>query len=149
MRTFILVFMMLLLPVRGWSGDMMAIEMTGMASATQKVAAHDLNTGASALLAHRKQVFDQVLPMPDCHDPVAALTDMNKPASQAVGNTTDNETGSEHCGTCQSCQACHSVALSPTQPADVSSFTSPQLRPAPTAAFTSAAAALGQKPPIA
>ena len=55
MRTFILVFMMLLLPVRGWSGDMMAIEMTGMVSATQKIAAHDLNTGASALLAHQKQ----------------------------------------------------------------------------------------------
>jgi hypothetical protein len=75
--------------------------------------------------------------MPDCHEQLA-----QQPES-------DNAASNDHCGTCQACQACHTMALWPAS-VDVSTpFASPSLRPTSAAAFTSATAALGQKPPIA
>lgn len=131
MRHLVLALMIVLLPLRGWAGDAMATQMASAAIATESVAFPAHETAATATFDHQNQV------KPDCHEvnTQTAMTDM-----------TANQ---DHCGTCQSCQACHTVALSASPLEVTASFTSPQLRPTRAAAFTSAAAALGQKPPIA
>ncbi len=76
----------------------------------------------------------------DCHEQAAEQSKTITTANSAKGN--------DPCGTCQVCQACHSLALSTSLMEVMTSFASPQLRPTRATAFTSAASALGQKPPI-
>lgn len=139
MRHLVLVLMIVLLPLRAWAGDVMAIDMAGMSIAIEKGASRTHEMAATASFDHQKQAleaFETVQSMPDCHQQAAGYSEVAKTASN------------DHCGTCQACQACHTVALSPSSLDTVISFGSPQLRPTRAAAFTSAAEALGQKPPI-
>ena len=125
MRHLVLALMIVLLPLRGWAGDVMAVEMASTAIA------------ASASAAGTHEITAQA--MPDCHDQAASHSEADKAVN------------SDHCGTCQACQACqacHTVAVSPSPLEVAVSFASPQLHTTHAAAFTSAAAALGQKPPI-
>ena len=133
MRHLILAFMIVLLPLRGWTGDAMATQMASAAVAIESVAAHAQKISATATIGPQSQV------MPDCHEAVSSQPD--------TGKTASHETGNDHCGTCLACQACHTVALLPALLEVPAGWVSPQLRPA-RSAFTSAAAALGQKPPI-
>jgi hypothetical protein len=136
MRLIVLALMIVLLPLRGWAGDTMATQMASAAVAIETGAARTKKIAATASFDHKNQAFQTTQAMPDCHEQVASHQE------------TDQTANSDHCGTCQACQACHTVALSPS-PLQISvSFTSPSLRPTNAAAFTSAAAALGQKPPI-
>ena len=134
MRHLFLALMIVLLPLRGWAGDAMATQMASAAVATKSVAANAHIMGSAATIDTQSQV------MPDCHEAVSGQPDRVKSAS--------HETGNDHCGTCLACQACHTVALLPELLEVLAILVSPQLRPA-RSAFTSAAAALGQKPPIA
>lgn len=134
MRHFIFALMIVLLPLRGWAGDAMATQMASATVATESVAVHAHIMGSTATIDPKSQV------MPDCHETVSGQPDSGKSASHKTGN--------DHCGACLACQACHTVALLPALLEVPTVLVSPQLRPARTA-FTSAAAALGQKPPIA
>jgi hypothetical protein len=128
--------MIVLLPLRGWAGDAMVTQMASAAIATETGAANAHEISVSASLSHKNQTFAVAQAMPDCHEQVAS----HQESDQTVSN--------DHCGTCQACQACHTVALSHSPLQVSASFTSPTLRPTHAAAFTSAASALGQKPPI-
>jgi hypothetical protein len=135
--------MIVLLPLRGWTGDAMATQMASMtitSSAIESGAARVHEMGPAASVDHQNQVLEAAPAMPDCHEQAAAQSKTIAPASSATDNN--------HCGTCQACQACHTLALSPSPVEAMASFASPQLRPTSAAVFTSAAAALGQKPPI-
>jgi hypothetical protein len=134
MHHIILVIMIALLPLRGWAGDAMATQMASAAVAIEKGASRAHEMAATADFDHQKKVT------PDCHEHLADPL--------AGHDTSETAASNDHCGTCQACQACHTVALSPSPLQVTASFTSPQLRPTNAAAFTSAAAALGQKPPI-
>lgn len=136
MRHLVLALMIVLLPLRGWAGDAMATQMASAAIATETGAASAHEMRATASFDHQNEVFEATQTVPDCHE---------QSAGQPNADLTAN---SDHCGTCQACQACHTVALSPSTLTVTASFKPPQLRPARAAAFTSAAAALGQKPPI-
>ncbi len=136
MRHFFLALMIVLLPLRGWAGDVMAVEMASTAVAIKSGAASAHETSATASFDHKNEAFGASQAMPDCHEQLAGHAAQDKAANN------------DHCGTCQACQACHTVALSPSLIEVSASFSSPQLRPTRAAAFTSAAAALGQKPPI-
>ena len=136
MRHLVLALMIVLLPLRGWAGDAMATQMASAAIATKSGAASAHEMRATASLAHQNEAFEVVQAVPDCHEQFTGKLE------------TDHAATSDHCGTCQACQACHTLALSPSTRDVSTSFTSPQLRPTHAAAFTSAAAALGQKPPI-
>ena len=125
MRHLVLALMIVLLPLRGWAGDAMATQMASHAIAIE-----------SASFDHQNQALDTPQAIHDCHEQAAG------------GLEADHTANNDHCGTCQACQACHTVALSPSALKITTSFTSPHLRPVKVAAFTSAAAALGQKPPI-
>jgi hypothetical protein len=136
MRHLVLALMIVVLPLRGWAGDVMATQMASAPIATISGAAGAHEITAAASFDHENQAVESPHAMPDCHEQMAGHAEA------------DNAASTDHCGTCQACQACHSVALSPSPLAITGSFTSPQLRPTRAAAFTSAASALGQKPPI-
>ena len=144
MRHFVLALMIVLLPLRGWAGDAMATQMASNAIAMESGAAraHEMSAGATFYSQKEYAEASHAVPhaVSDCHElPAAQPTGQGEAATAAT---------SDHCGTCQACQACHTVALSPSAPTETASSTPPQLRPTHAAAFTSAAAALGQKPPI-
>ena len=140
MRHLVLALMIVLLPLRGWAGDAMATQMASAAIATETGAARAHEMAPAAALDHQNVLVEASKAVPDCHEHFADALAGQDPLETAAT--------SDHCGTCQACQACHTVALSPSAFAVTASFTPPQLRPMRTAAFTSAAAALGQKPPI-
>jgi hypothetical protein len=136
MRHLVLALMIVLLPLRGWAGDVMATEMASASFAIDKVATSAHETGARGLFDHQNWTTEAEKTVPDCHEQLATQTETNNAA------TTD------HCGTCQACQVCHTVGLSPSPLSLTASFSPRQLRPTRAAEFTSAATALGQKPPI-
>ena len=136
MRHFILALMIVLLPLRSWAGDAMAMQMASaaVAIALEPVASHVQKIDPAATIVPQRQAI------PDCHEAASGQLDSGEPTSR--------ETGNDHCGTCLACQVCHTVALLPALLEVASVLVSTRLRPTHTA-FTSAAAALGQKPPIA
>ena len=142
MRYLVLVLMIALLPLRGWAGDVMATQMAASAIfiealAIEAGAADPYETGGKNSFVHQKQVFESSNATSDCHEQLGNHPD------------TASATNSEHCATCPACQVCHTVALSPPSLDVTISFASPRLGKSSASIFTSADAALGQKPPIA
>ncbi|MCZ4312935.1 hypothetical protein O4H66_05915 [Comamonadaceae bacterium G21597-S1] len=134
MRRFFFILMIALLPLRGWVGDAMAMQMAlpgGMAHAS----APETATGATHAHAHHGAAAD--------HQRHAA----------ASGDCTDHADGDAtvsdaHCQTCTVCQTCHTVAI--TVPLVGTEATEPMTAAPLTAQsrFASADRAPGLKPPI-
>lgn len=133
MRTLLLALMIALLPIRGWLGDAMAIEMV-----RQSLPA----AAASVTAASSSDIVDA-----HCHEAMGAGDSMDM-ADHAT--THDGGHGADHqgCGTCTACQACHTVALGGMPRVDIV-HGAPQAPPVAHAArFASAEPAPGLKPPI-
>ncbi|RFO96723.1 hypothetical protein DIC66_11960 [Rhodoferax lacus] len=130
-RWFIL-FLIALLPLRGWSVERMALDMQGMPVAAQS---QDLELGMSAECALHMQAGMQM--------------DASADAAQAAVHGTDHKSShkSEHKG-CQSCQLCMPLlALDGAVPLHLAS--PPQQLPrAHSSRFVSADSARNAKPPI-
>jgi hypothetical protein len=136
MRYLVLALMIVLLPLRGWTGDAMVTQMASAVIATQTAVSLAHETLDRTSFDNQNQTLVAAPAKPDCHEEVASHQE------------TDQTESNDHCGTCQACQACQTVAVL-SSPLDAgASFTSPSLRPSRAVAFTSAAPALGQKPPI-
>ncbi len=122
MRVFVLVLAILLLPLRGWMGNAMAMDTSAHAEATRSSTGHRMNAGSGT--AH------------DCHGAKAtSLTDHGP-------TTPDCQTS------CANCQLCSSVALTAWPELAVfreAPHTAPEHAPV---AFASAEPAPGLKPPI-
>ena len=121
--------MLVLLPLRGWVGEAMAMDMMAAhVGAIEKVATHAHGISAESTFDAEMQA--------DCH----GATD-SEPSDATDATAT-------HCGTCPLCQMCHTVAA----PAPFSTLPTPGLPHAqPTtgsARFASAPAAFALKPPI-
>lgn len=103
MRRLLVALMILLLPLRGWIGDVMAMEL--MQPALQAVHAHATATPEAASLAHDGDAHAM-------HDGHAAGHGHAAPVA------TDGHAGhgSSHLA-CTACQVCHSVAMAETAPA--------------------------------
>jgi hypothetical protein len=86
MRHWLLVFLVLLLPLRGWAGDAMAGQML-----QQHTPAH----------VHEQAAAPDALPGHDCDH-----------HGTEAGQAQDAPLPASDCPTCASCQACSSVALS-------------------------------------
>lgn len=128
MRHIILALMIILLPVRGWVGDVMATEMVSGQGMYLQMASHaGADQSDQTRLAHA---------MPDCAGHSAAAQDTPESEPDA------------HCATCSACQACHTVALLPEAANSVAVSPSPALPHSTATVFASAHVALGQKPPI-
>ncbi|MET3493062.1 DUF2946 family protein [Variovorax boronicumulans] len=129
MRTLLLALMIALLPIRGWLGDAMAVEMVrhSMPAASASVAAD----------AH-------------CHEAMDAADHGTDTMAHHDDGSSSNDHGADHqdCGTCTACQVCHTVALGGTPLVDIA-HSAPQAPPAARAArFASAEPVPGLKPPI-
>lgn len=134
MRRLAFILLILLMPLRGWAGDAMAIQMAlhpGVphAAATEAAPGSE-HHGATAQADHRNQA--QPANAVDCTDHAAA----------------DSAAPDSHCQTCTMCQACHSLAI--TLPASALPGAEPlnALPLLPAQFFASADRAPGLKPPI-
>lgn len=121
MRTFVLVLAILLLPLRGWLGDAMAVE--SMQPQHEMHATHEMHgTGATADIAGM--------------DIVEATA------------TTSSDAHHDCQSTCTDCQLCHSIAIA-VWPQVPSLAEAPRETPTPlSVAFVSAEPAPDFKPPI-
>jgi hypothetical protein len=150
MRFFVLALMMVLLPLRGWTGDAMATEMALnsavqqmhlTAAASEKADVHQGHQGHQSHEGHGDHAAHEATlhlsaNTPDC------LSHADCYQTHGAGHNAG------HCESCSACQACHNVALL---------VDSDELKPrlntlwTPTGAadpFVSADAAPDQKPPI-
>ena len=148
MRHLVLAFMILLLPLRGWMGDAMATDMAitmaaGVVSTTKTIAASSDKTSPSDHFEHQTSI--QTAPATG----LQAHSDCPGHASGETSPSLDaHDAQDDHCKPCQSCQACHTVALASSLPDIRGAFAAPLMPRAVAVEFTSALAALGQKPPI-
>jgi hypothetical protein len=149
MRRLLFSVLILLVPLRTWAGDMMALQMLSPhQDATTFIANHAENTWASA-------TFDSeaaAQPHHDCpgHAEVAgdpgtvAGTEGNIESVASPANASHGD-----CKTCSHCQICHTVAVEPSvNPMPVIAFAhhaQPRVAHTP---FASAVLAPGLKPPI-
>ena len=137
MRTLLLAIMIVLLPIRGWLGDAMAVEMVRHSLPAAMEAA---TMASAAAEAH-------------CHEAMDAAGDMAMDMSAHAGHDDDGTGSNNHgdhqgCGTCVACQVCHTVALG-GMPLVAIVHGAPQASPAAHAArFVSAEPVQGLKPPI-
>ncbi len=154
MRHLLLALMIVLLPLRGWVGDAMAMQMAAGIAGTvtqhmppggqptpdaEVMVDHDHASGTESHASH--SMAEQA--------PAQAMHDCNGHASQNDPDTAESTaTNDGPCNTCEACQACHTVALSPTPDLRGISFDTPTLAHDLLTSFTSASLALGQKPPI-
>ncbi|HSV45388.1 MAG TPA: hypothetical protein VLJ58_06315 [Ramlibacter sp.] len=99
MRRWLLLMMIVLLPLRSWAGDTMAVQMAG-SGAVAKVAAVVATVQAAAVPALAGHP-------PDCPGHAAAAA----PQQAAVTPAADKL--DTPCGSCLDCQACSTVALDP------------------------------------
>lgn len=132
MRRWLLVFLVLLLPLRGWVGEAMAGQVLHERMAQVQVA----DAGGHA---HRGQPVRH-----HHHDGDGASH-----AHHGLVAPGDAATAHGDCGTCASCQVCSSVALSPSVPVIAAGGFSQPRPETPQRAYTSAEALLAFKPPRA
>ena len=131
MRRWLLVFLVLLLPLRGWVGEAMAGQVL-----------HERK--AQVQLADAAAVHAQRAAQNHHHDGEGAPH-----AHHGLVAPGDAATAHGDCGTCASCQVCSSVALSPSVPVIAAGGFSQPRPETPQRAYTSADAVLAFKPPRA
>jgi len=134
MRRWFFVLLILLLPLRGWIGDAMAVQMA-LPSQQVPAAVAMQHTAGDAQAAHTHLSFIASAVADDCGGHMGA-------------QDTGDEMDAAHCGACAMCQTCHTVAL--LQPADLLATTqvSPMSPRVALQLFASAERALLLKPPI-
>ena len=128
MRHLFVILMIALLPLRGWVGDVMAMEM---------LVQHPLamqNIAASAYKESANSQFDAEI-QAEC-------------PGHAESATPVSSTDQDHCGSCPLCQICHSVAGPASWFAQPNGWLSHALPDVAHTRFASAPAAFALKPPI-
>lgn len=138
MRTLLLALMIALLPIRGWLGDAMAVEMVRHSLPAAEAA---VSMATAATEAHCHEAMDD-------GNSMNMQMDMADHAGSHDNHSSNDGTGHQGCGTCTACQVCHTVALGGMPLVDIV-HSAPQAPPAAHAArFASAEPAQGLKPPI-
>lgn len=145
MRVVVLVLAMLLLPLRGWLGDAMALQMTPPQQQAQRAATASVPTDHAA---HAMHATAQAPGDAAHHDGTSPSSAHASASSHAPSESSSAHTVQECQTTCTNCQLCHSLAVAfwPEVPplAEV-----PRAAPAfEPIAFASAEPAPGFKPPI-
>ena len=138
MRLLLVAIMIVLLPVRGWVGDVMATRMAAPGALLQA-------TGTSTTGTHAHAATDPA------HDHVAqqataltAISDCADHAGAGTGSWSDNSA----CKSCVVCQVCHTVALELSTAYFSGLVLAPWVPRSVAPRFASADRALGLKPPI-
>ncbi len=155
MRVLLLALMIVLLPLRGWMGDAMAMNTaTGARIATQSIAENDPATLGTAHFDAQYAGLALAGALAECPDHAAragaamGLAQAGAPLFSAHPDCVDCDGDASHGNACNACQVCHTVAMS-TGASPLSAFHLPALAPATAfPSFTSALPAPGLKPPI-
>ena len=138
MRLLLVAIMIVLLPVRGWVGDVMATRMAAPGALLQATGASTTGTHVHAATdAAHDHVAQQLAALPvsnDCADHAGAGT----------GSLSDNSA----CKSCIVCQVCNTVALELSTAYFSGQLLAPWVPPSAAPRFASADRALGLKPPI-
>lgn len=143
MRILLLALMIALLPLRGWVGDAMAMEMVASAlhggeNAIDFVATHADKTRVEARFESHPVPMDHA----DCPGHMAMATSSDNPANDP------HQVHAADCATCAACQICHTVALTPVA-WHIGTYALPAVQPqASSHHFASAERVPGFKPPI-
>ncbi len=117
MRFLVLALMIVLLPLRGWAGEVMATEMASsqishqheqLDDAIELVAGHAHKQSVSATFEGQKTAFEVQKP------PFEAKGTQSASMHDCEGHAKADEAAPAdgHCDSCSACQACHTVALS-------------------------------------
>ena len=138
MRHLFLIFLMALLPLRGWVSDAMATGMAAGQVQQMQIAIKIIATNAHA--ASEEADFEHEISVPEAAQTLADCA--------GHGSEENAHAGNSHCDSCSACQACHTVALSHSAPILSSVFHAFALPHAAADQFASAETALRQKPPI-
>lgn len=140
MRIPFLALLIVLLPLRGWVGDAMAMEM--MLAGTD----HKPHATAAAAAGEERATLDSDPGTRTMHREPSGCPDHFSPNS---GLSDDQHlAGNDHCDTCTACQICHSVALAPL-PLQLVPARLAVIQPKMAAGhYASAERAPGFKPPI-
>ena len=148
MRRLVLIVMVLLLPLRGWAGAVMAVDMLAQNAANPSAvysiggAAANLDKYAAATATAEKAAFTSG---PDgtsvAHGSCPGHADM------AAAEASDADTNNR-CDTCFSCQICHSVALASVMATTMTPNGTASPSQGGASHFASAELVGGFKPPI-
>ena len=138
MQRWFLILMLVLLPVRGWSAQLMGIEMGAAQMATVQVGtAHHASTPNSA------DAMADMSDMPaDCPMHKAAFT------QDAIDNDSTRSNADQPYPTCQACQLCMPLAVLGHEDLTLGHQRCPTPLPQAGIRFVSAELALAVKPPI-
>ena len=135
MRRIFLLIMILLLPLRGWAGSVMAVEMSAQHLASASLVVSNLDTlGLGATVQAATTLRNNT----DCPDHAAAT----QPAGDVLADS------SNHCNTCVACQICHTVALTGVTPLNLAPVGAGSPIATANTRFASAVLRTGFKPPI-
>ena len=145
MRHLLLILMIALLPMRGWVGDVMAME---MAMAAQKLVTIELiaNNVYSTRATGQFKGENRSAAQGECAEH-AANAAIHSPSVADRASSADDAT-SGHCNTCGVCEICHSVAMANPMASNPPDFIPHTLPSIGSTRFASALTALSQKPPI-
>jgi hypothetical protein len=139
MRLLLLALMIALLPLRGWVGEVMEMEMiAGPPIAIQNIATTAYSTGARGIFSINSRNSPA-----DCTNHAEAAMDLH-----ADTPAPHDPAAQDDCGSCDNCQICHSVELTSDVIPGVNVIPLPLLQPGDGLQFASAVAALRLKPPI-
>jgi len=133
MRRWFFVLLILLLPLRGWVGDAMAMQMALQGSHAQ----------ASGTMQHADGDSQPV----QSHLSMTALT-ADDCGGHAGAQDTNDAVETTHCEACAMCQTCHTVAVLLLPDSLAAAQVSPLSTSATIQVFVSADRALLLKPPI-
>lgn len=132
MRRLFLIFLIALLPLRGWAAALMSVDMPLQSSPAAYQVVHGADRGVDLGSDRVGQVKT------DCPDHTGML------ATSDVKDTGVNS----HCSTCVACQICHSVALTGVPKIEFAPATAASPKPPGGSRFASALLASRVKPPI-
>ena len=143
MRHLLLILMIALLPVRGWVGDVMAMEM-----AAQKLVAIEIEASYVHSTRATGQFNGENRPAAQGECAEHAANAAIHSTTEADGASSADDATSGHCNTCGVCEICHSVALANAMASNPPDFIPHTLPCIGSTRFSSALTALSQKPPI-
>jgi hypothetical protein len=145
MRRWFVLFLIALLPARGWAAEAMASEMAGHQLVRLNWAgAQAGHAHSSAELADSPHTAPHAAPKADCHGLIVPAQAGHMPA----GGDNGGDSASHGCAFCVNCQACYPLVLALSTPVVALLFSHFNAPPTSGTWFVSAFAQRGFKPPI-
>lgn len=144
MQRWFLILMLVLLPLRGWSAQLMGVQMGAMQMGAMQMAS--AQTVTKPMAAHADM---SAADMPaDCPMHLASITSSPTPSPTPPASDAQAAVADSNHPTCQACQLCMPLALLTSEPLNLGGQHSPLPLPQAQMRFVSAELPQVAKPPI-